>query len=159
MTPRAARALHLHVEVIFNIVYLLTGCFCVQTVLSFVSQAPSCSWSLKPVSWRNPNRFCSGFFVTAFFSAITFLAPLQLEGDEFLQEKRFSWGKLKFSVWVSHLSAWSVLHPWFYSLLHLFFPLGTCWPSLWGSESLELVLGGWRFHLQVFWSDSDWSLP
>lgn len=70
--------------------------------------------------------FCNA----AFFSAVTFLAPLQLEGDEF-----------------------------FYSLLHLFFPLGACWPSLWGSESLELVLGGWRFHVQVFWGDPDRSVP
>lgn len=77
--PKCNSSLHCHVEVIFDIVYLLTGCFYIHRVLSFVNQAPSCSWSLKTCFMQASKQP-----YTAFFSAVTFLAPLQLEGDEFL---------------------------------------------------------------------------
>lgn len=149
MTPSGAHALHCHVEVIFDIVYLLTGCFCIHRVLSFVNQAPSCLWSLKPVWCRNPNSL-----TLHSFQLLLSLHLCSWKGMSFYRKRgcpRETWNFM-FELVI-------FLHSWFYSLLCLFFPLGTCWPSLWGSESLEFVLGGWRFHLQVFWSDPDWSIP
>lgn len=39
------------------------------------------------------------------------------------------------------------------------FCLGTCWPPLWRPESIEFLLGGWRFHIQVLWGHPGRSFP
>lgn len=41
----------------------------------------------------------------------------------------------------------------------LFFMVGACWSSLRSPEGSQLLLGGWRLHLQVFRGDSDRPLP
>lgn len=46
------------------------------------------------------------------------------------------------------------------SLVFFFFPMvGACWSSLRSPEGSQLLLGGWRLHLQVFRGDSGRPLP
>lgn len=54
---------------------------------------------------------------------------------------------------------WSVLQ--FPDSAHssIFLMAGACWSSLRSPESPQLLLGGWRLHLQVFRGDSGRSLP
>lgn len=37
--------------------------------------------------------------------------------------------------------------------------LGACWSPLWSPQGAELLLGGWRLHIQILWSHSDRSFP
>lgn len=112
----------------------------------------------KPVSCRNPESLF--FLVTQHsFQLLLFLHLCSWKGMSFYRKRscpRANWNFMFELVILLHdeCPASMVLQA-----VAFFFPLGTCWPSLWRSESLELVLGGWRFHLQVLWSDPDWSLP
>lgn len=107
MAPSAACGLHLHLEVLFHPVYLLVGCFCVQ------SSSSLCQPNAFLITFCKTciTKVFSIFLNTNFFGQYFFLMFLQLEVVQFGGKRRgrFTWGKLKiltptkFEVWVTHL--------------------------------------------------------